>query len=218
MRNWINIIRLCVKHKFHLFEDEGVIKYGYGFYWSDDYNRGHRMNYWWDYIMGLKMLGKDLRNPHYLCPDNIEKAHDKVLMKLRKKFPEMSVEERDRKKFDRLKRRYVGMMFEEGDLTIMTLDSPKAYIEESRAMHNCIEAYKYYLKSTSLILCARRNGKRIADIELSLKNYRIIQCSGPCNKIVPERDWIKAFIEKNIPEIQARQFIRKRKKTIDSVA
>lgn len=205
--DWINIIRLCVKHKFHLFENDGGIKY-------DAYYYG----IWWDYIKGLKILGKDWRNPHYLCPDNINDAHDKVIRQLWKKFPEMSVEVKDQKKFDKLKRRYVGMMFEEGDLTIMTLDSPKAYIEESRAMHNCIEGCKYYLKSTSLILCARLKGKRIADIELSLKNYRIIQCCGPFNRLVPERNEISALIEKNIPEIQARQFIRKKKKLNSTAA
>lgn len=204
LKDWINIIRLCVKHKFPLF-DKNV-----GF-------SSYDMNNWWDYIRGIRMLGKDWRNPHYICPDNIKDAHDRIIVKLRKKFP-APVDKEDKKKFNRLKRRYVGMVFEEGDLTIMTLDSPQAYIEESRAMHNCIETFKYYLKPGSLILCARLNGKRIADIELSLRDYRIIQCCGPCNGIVPERNEIKALIDKNISEIESRQFIGKKKKDINSAA
>lgn len=209
LRDRIDIIRLCVKHKFHLFEHNVE---------EDRYYRGRSYCFerydWWNYISDIRKLGKDWRNPHYLCPDNISAAESKVRRMLLKKFPEMSLEERIQKKFDKLKRRYIGIVFEEGDLTVMTLDSPKAYIEESNEMHNCIASDRCYLKVNSLILCARLKGKRIADIELSLKDYRIIQCKGPFNKDVPECNRIAALIEKNIPEIQSRQFIRKRKKAI----
>ena len=162
LKDWINIIRLCVKHKFHLFvKKRKNVRFDY-----------HKMNYWWDYVLGIRMLGKDWRNPHYLCPVDIKDAHDRVMIKLRKKFPD-PVEVKVQIEFERLKRRYVGLVFEEGDLKIMTLDSPQAYREESRAMHNCIEALKYYIKPSSLILCARLKGKRIADIELSLNEYSL---------------------------------------------
>lgn len=201
LKEWINIIRLCMKHKFHLFMPGLNGKYGISSY---------EINLWWDYVGGLKVLGKDCRNPHYLCPKNVKEAHDKVMKEIRKRMP-IEVDPKDLIKFDRLKKRFVGMTFEEDDLVIMTLDSPQAYIEESRAMHNCIESLKYYIKPSSLILCARLKGKRIADIELSLITYKIIQCCGPCNGFVPERKLIEELIKKNLPEIQARQHPRKHK-------
>lgn len=201
LKEFINIIRICLKHKFHLFRPRRKCK---------EINTAYKINLWWDYVEGLKALGKDCRNPHYLCPKNITDAHDKVMIELRKRMP-LEVDPMDQIKFDRLKKRFVGMAFEEDDLVIMALDSPKAYIEESREMHNCIESLKYYIKPSSLILCARLKGKRIADIELSLNTYEIIQCCGPCNRIVPERNRIEELIKKNLPEIQARQHPRKYK-------
>lgn len=160
---------------------------------------------WLDYLNGLRVLGKDIRNPHYICPENIQDAHDWVMKKLREKKQEIKVKLSEERKFYRLKSRYIGLELKDGDLEIRTLDSAEEYIRESRAMHNCIESCKYYLKKNSLILCARVKGIRAADIELSLIDYKIIQCCGPCNSFVPEREAIKSLIYKNIDEIKRRQ-------------
>lgn len=186
----IERIRICKKHKYpmdHLISD-----------------------LWWDYIKGIRKLGKDWRNPHYLCPENLREAHDKVMKEIRKKFLE-PIDKRIINKFNKLKQRFIGLEFQEDGLKIRTLDSPKAYIEESRAMHNCIETLEYYIKPSSLILCATLDGKRLADIELRLRDYKILQCCGPCNSVVKERAEIEALIGKNIPKIQERQFMTEQK-------
>ncbi len=225
IKDWINVIRLCMKHKFYLFDDiteSGMQKWTYyrtRYGYDSSMSLWRQYGLWKDYIEGLMRMGKDCSNPHYICPDNIVMAHDKVMHTLQIKFPE-PVSERVQKKFNRLKKRFVGLEFEEDDLIIQTLDSPQAYIEEAKAMHNCIAALEYYIKPSSLILCARRNDKRLADIELSLVDYTIRQCCGPCNARVDQSDrkQIEALIEKNLPIIIDRQFPRKKKIPIDSVA
>ncbi len=168
-------------------------------------------------LRGLKNKGLDWRNPHYLFPKNINAAYYDIIRKLRKKFPK-PVPERIQKKFNRLKERFIGLEFKDGDLIIRTLESPKAYIEESREMHNCIERCECYLKSSSIILCATLKRKRLANIELSLETYRILQCCSPCNSYVKERELIEALIKKNIPEIIARQYKKKGEKSIEMAA
>ncbi len=33
---------------------------------------------WADYISMQTELGKDIRSPHYICPDNLEAEHDRI--------------------------------------------------------------------------------------------------------------------------------------------
>lgn len=197
LKDWINIIKLSIKHK--ILTNIPI------------------PHIWWEYVVGIKKLEMDWRNPHYLFPKDIWSAYRDVMKKLGKKYPE-PVPNRIKTKFKSLKQRFVGLKFREGDLSIRTLYSPEEYIEESKEMHNCIAKHEYYIKPSSLILCATLKGKRLADIELSLENYEIIQCYGPCNGYVKERAEIEALIKKNIPEIIVRQFAGNEKDSRDKAA
>lgn len=37
---------------------------------------------WCDYVDMLRRLGKDIHNPKYVCPKNLQEAHDKAQRKL----------------------------------------------------------------------------------------------------------------------------------------
>lgn len=170
-----------------------------------DYGHGN-LQLWWDCILGLRDLGKDIRNPHYIDirEEDLLKIHDEIMRKLERKS-NVIVSDAEKKRFQHLNGRFTGMGFTDGDLEVKTLDSPEEYIIESERMHNCIRALKYYLRPGSLILVARQNGDRLADIEFSLTDYRIIQCCGPFNMQVAERERIEKLIFANLEEIKRRQ-------------
>lgn len=177
------------------------------------YNDDNKFSIWWDTVKGYQMLGKDIRNPkyYYFTAEELMKIHDKVMEKIRRiRSEEEAI--KDNAEFQKLKGRYIGLEMTDGDIIIKTLSSPMEYIEESRAMHNCIEACKYYMKPNSLILCATKNGKRLADIELDLRDYRINQCYGRFNTIVAERVQIENLIKANHDEITRRKSSRPRSK------
>ena len=50
-------------------------------------NRNHYLitdiGKWADYICMLVEMGKDIRSPHYICPDNLEAEHDRISEKIR---------------------------------------------------------------------------------------------------------------------------------------
>ena len=63
---------------------------------------------------------------------------------------------------------------------------------------------KEWIKKDSLILSVKKNNLRVADVEISLKTFKILQCWGPCNQPTPYRDKIEQLIKDNIHLIKER--------------
>ena len=65
-------------------------------------NRNHYLitdiGKWADYICMLVEMGKDIRSPHYICPDNLEAEHDRISEKIRAKNEKGKVEVMARKR------------------------------------------------------------------------------------------------------------------------
>lgn len=89
------------------------------------------------------------------------------------------------------------IILKDGNLQLVSLDSIEDYRKEARKMHNCIESLGYWRKKDTLILSARKYGKSIADVEISLLNFSILQCWGPCNTITPYKTQIEKLINDN---------------------
>lgn len=106
--------------------------------------------------------------------------------------------------YEQFKSKFNGLSFKDDELILTTLNSIKEYVDESMAMHNCIASMKYYLKPRTLILSARVNGKSVADVEVDLETFRILQCYGPYNRQTPYKDRISKIIANNIQIIKER--------------
>lgn len=106
--------------------------------------------------------------------------------------------------FKQLKSRFIGLVFQDEELSLMTLDSPAEYCKEAANMHNCIASLDYYLKKHTLVMSARIDDKSVADVEISLDNFSILQCYGPCNHVTPYKDRIQALVETNKDKIKER--------------
>lgn len=106
--------------------------------------------------------------------------------------------------FKQIKGHLFNLKFSNNEIRLESLDSIEAYHEEAERMHNCIERGGYFMNPDSLILSVKKDGKSVADVELSLKNFEILQCLGPCNNPTPYYHNIKALIEINIPLIKSR--------------
>ena len=106
--------------------------------------------------------------------------------------------------FKRIKGYLFNLNFGNNELRLESLDSIEAYHEEGERMHNCIETGGYFMKSDSLILSVKKDGRSVADVELSLKNFEILQCLGPCNEVTPYRNKIETLIKSNITLIKSR--------------
>jgi hypothetical protein len=165
---------------------------------------------WCDYVDMLRRLGKDTHNAHYVCPEDLQAAHDEVLRKLRAR-QEREQEEHKRQKaqedearFQKLKAPFFGVAFTDGIIQIRVLESVQEYIEEGQALHHCVFTNEYHLKEKSLILSARIEGKRVETIEVSLETMQVIQCRGLMNQNTEYHERIIELVHQNMKQIQSR--------------
>ena len=165
---------------------------------------------WCNYVDMLRRLGKDTHNAHYVCPEDLQQAHDEVHRKLRAR-QEREQEEHKRQKaqedearFQKLKAPFFGITFTDGTIQVRVLESVQEYIEEGQALHHCVFTNEYHLKEKSLILSARIEGKRVETIEVSLETMQVIQCRGLQNKSTEYHDRIIDLVHRNIKQIQSR--------------
>lgn len=165
---------------------------------------------WADLVQALDYCGKDIRNAHYVCPDNLKEAHDlwtgrraqaMERERTRKKLEEALKSEAE---FIRLKSKFFDLAISDGTIDIVVLDSIKAFKEEGETMHHCVFSNSYYDRPDSLVMSARIEGKRIETIELSLTDMKILQSRAVCNGTSEYHDRIINLVNANLPQIARR--------------
>ena len=84
------------------------------------------------------------------------------------------------------------------------LDSVLEFKEEGDALHHCVFTNEYYLNPDSIVFSATIEGKRIETVEVSLKQLKVVQSRGVCNKNTEYHDRIVELVNKNIKHIRKR--------------
>jgi hypothetical protein len=179
-------IKICIRHKYEP---------------SD-------VKIWKDVISNLEELDMDTHNPKYICPDDLLAWHNVLLAKLSKKRTQDEEKKMrfDSYKFNKEKKRYFGVAIFGDNLRIDVLSSIASYYEEAEAMHHCVYRNKYYNKKDSLCLSAKdKSGNRLATIELSLKDFSVLQCRGAYNSVPNRREEIVGLLNKHIKDFRKAQ-------------
>lgn len=171
---------------------------------------------WYDYLDLLVYFGKDIHNPKFICPSNLNKEHDYWMKKKERILEQQRIErerqnaieqalknEKENVKYVERNSKYFDLILRQGDMTISVLQSIQEFIEESQEMGHCVFTNEYYKKKDSLILSARLPGKRIATVELSLKEFTVIQCRGKHNVETVHKAEIVDLIQKNMHKFKA---------------
>ena len=158
----------------------------------------------------LCRLGKDIHNPKYVCPENLQEAHDKAQRKLQAQRDKEAEAQRRQKAieneecFQELKAPFFGITFTDGVIQVKVLESVQEYLEEGKVLHHCVFTNEYYLKENSLILSATIESRRIETIEVNLDTLKVVQSRGVCNKNTEYHDRIIELVHRNIKEIYNR--------------
>lgn len=169
---------------------------------------------WRDMVDMLYKMNKDLHNAHYVCPSDLTKAHNKTVIDYNRHLQRLQrIREKEnlKKQIENAKNEleafiahmqaFLNLEFKNDNLVIHPLRSPIEYIEEGAAMHHCVGSYRN--RYDSLILSARDNeDNRIATIEISLKDYRIIQIRGLQNKPTEHDQEIAVLLTANMNKIR----------------
>lgn len=166
---------------------------------------------WFDYIKMLERMGKDLRNPKLIAPADLKGAHDEYVEKVeRQRIKEQREADRkraeaDEAEFAKFKGRYLGLVMTDGEITVHTLNSVAEYFDEGSKQHICVGSSSYYLKKDSLVFTAKIANKTIATVEISLKDFSILQCRAFANGVCEYTDRIAGIIKANTKLIRQRK-------------
>lgn len=176
-------------------------------------------NEWRELIDKVIKAGKDIHNPHFVAPNDIEAmkaAMDREIeLNERRRVRERVKEEQRRmienqSTFLQLRGEFLDISFGNEKFDVHVLRSIAEYIEEGESMHHCVGKMNYWSKPSSICIGIRdKENKRVATAEISLNDFHIIQLRGVCNAI-PKGDLeIRQLIENNaylFKEAQEKQF------------
>ena len=172
------------------------------------------INMWIDTVSELRAMGRDTLNAKWSRFPDLAAAHDKVMAQAEaRRRREERARERERiaEEIEEARShaceyaahfgKYAGFLLSDGTVTAVAITDVDTLIEEGDTMHHC--AATYYDKPDSLIFSIRdAEFKRIATVEWSLSEGRILQCRGKYNS-VPERfDEIVSLINNNSGRIR----------------
>ena len=189
----------------------------HGYHWDSK----NEINDWCDMIHDLQALGLDIHSPHYICPVNLHDAHQHW-MELRNRQRKREQEEAERNEveayeptFRKNREMFFDMVLKDKRIVVKVIPTAMGIKEEGKAMHHCVG--NYYNRPNSLIMSATINGKRVETIEVSLKDYRLVQSRGLQNKSTKYHERIVALVEQNLGLIQSlHQSKRKQRKQLKS--
>lgn len=169
---------------------------------------------WIDLVEMLQKNGKDVHNPHYVCPVDLKAAHDEQMDIIRRRQEreraEREAEERRRHaelmnedgksnmKYREKMGRMLGVTVKVGDLELKPLQSIREFFDEGEAMHHCVFSNKYYSKADCLIVGARIKGERMETIEVNMKDWKIVQCRGKHNQSSKHHEMIMEAMTANM--------------------
>lgn len=176
---------------------------------------------WCDLMCFLREMNKDIRNPKFICPENLQAAHDEWQHRVEAKrerererearLQELDEEQRylhnikkvrkDQRKYQKAKRKFFDLLFTDKELSVKPLVSIQEFIDEGKHFHHCVFVNKYYEKAQSLILHAVIDGEPVATIEFNLEKMEIVQCRGKFNSKPEQYDRIVALINRNKEQI-----------------
>ena len=173
---------------------------------------------WSDTIDLLRHFKMDKRNPIYICSDDINGLHDRLVERKRRQQEREDRERERRWELERIERDrknkqakanyavnmgiYFGLCISDADLTIEVLKSVDEFKQEGEFMHHCVYTNAYYAKDNCLILSARINGERVETIEVDLGSFKVVQCRGQHNGVTPHHDRILSLMNDNMGQIR----------------
>lgn len=179
-------------------------------------NEGHTAySIYFDMLHNMRYIGCDLTNPHFVCPDNLMHTHDWALRARQALEAKRNAKAEQEKEIRRIKQEmdineryvkthgcYLGVHIADELISCHVLQSVDEFYEEGTAMHHCVYANKYYDKPNSLILSARIDDKRIETVEVDLKQFKVVQCYGACDKFTLYHDRIVNLVNNNMDTIK----------------
>ena len=162
-----------------------------------------------DYMDLLEYFGKDPNRYNYQDMDTVQREHNRLAKKQEEILERQRMEEIKKKEKEKLavlesKSKYFGITFGNDTMQVIVLSSIEDYQKEGKLLHHCVYTNAYYGRKDSLVLSARMRDhpdKPVETIEISLKDGKILQCFGACNKFTEHHLEILDLVSRNTKRI-----------------
>jgi hypothetical protein len=99
------------------------------------------------------------------------------------------------------KGKFLGIHFEDGEISIKVLKDIEEFKNEGAELHHCVFTNEYFNKPESLILSAQVNDQRTETVEISLDKLQVVQCRGRHNQPSEYHDKIVELVNNNLHRI-----------------
>lgn len=191
------------------------------------FDHSYSTSTWFDHLSYLKYFNKDLNNPKFICPKDLDGEH-KILYAKRRKIEEKLMKQWeyeaelqrqiqlkiDDQKYQKEKGRYLDFRIETEMFYIEPLKSISEFAEEAEDMHHCIYTHEYYKNKEDLILSAKlHNGERLETIEYSIKENKVLQSRSRYNEISKYHNQIVELMNNSTNQIKQLEHVRRSKTT-----
>ena len=170
---------------------------------------------WYDYLDLLRYFNKDIHNPKFICPANLNKEHDRFMNKKRmieQREQRLIAEQNTIKRQQKLEKalieyqerfqKFFDLEFKNSQINVVVLKNIDEFKEEGEELNHCVYTNEYYLKKDFLILSARVSGVRTETIEINLKTFKIMQSRGLKNQSTQYHDEILKLVNTNMSQIK----------------
>lgn len=163
----------------------------------NDY-RPKDMGLWFDYIDLIKEQGKDIKNAHYVCPENLKEVHDIAVKKaeIGKNLIGANLQ------YIKDKAEYFDLAFVKGGLRVEPLKSVHDFCVNGKALNHCVFKNKYYQKKENLILQATVDGEIVETININLRTMEIIEVRGYDNDPSKYNSKVYDLVRQNLKKVQ----------------
>lgn len=166
---------------------------------------------WLDMCDSIAAIGADTHNAHYVCPDDLNAAHDIATRRhaamLRKKAAQ-EAEKRiaeDNKLYKEAKKPFFDIEIAADGLRLIVLPDVEAFRQEGKALSHCVYSNRYFARQDALILSARdEENNPVETIEVSLKTFEIVQSRGRSNQPSSRHAEIVDIVKRNMNLIKER--------------
>jgi len=163
------------------------------------------INMWDDYIDFLEHEKMSLSDVNLICPIDLKHEHDVLMNKIKaeeeiKRAAQNELERKQQaldnkeamKNFKARVRKLKDIKITNGEIEIIPLTTVTQHKKEGDALNHCVYSSNYWKKLDSFIFSARLNNESIETLEVSLKDFELLQCRGYNNH---DSKWHKEIVE-----------------------
>lgn len=174
---------------------------------------------WRDMVDMMSDCGADVRCPKYVCPDDLQAAHDMWqrrshrIRKKREMEARRATIEKEEAPYRRTHGWCIGVKFGKDGLNAHVLRSVAEFFDVGSDLHHCIFERRYYRKQESVcIAVCGDDGEYLEAAEVSVRKWKILQCRGDHNRDSSRHAEIVKLVTDNLKTLKQRRIDYKKQK------